>query len=341
VDNAALRAIAIALLCLGVIAVASATLDSTVRVGPGTGSGAGPAREDTGDGLFPVRNDSENGSAKPAGENASSEPLRFEWPCLRGLTNPFVTGGLLFGVLAVGAVGAWRRTRLFGLAAFLFLSIPGFILYSLLTACERTTLVRRSLPGAGLNGTAGLSGGGGALADPSVPMGFLVLGGLFVGALGVALWASGDRSGTVEGDDAPPDVEEEPTGADVEAVGRAAGRAADRIEASDSFENEVYRAWAEMTRPIDVAHPRSSTPAEFASAAVEAGMDSADVDRLTTLFEAVRYGGREPTPERERTAIETLRRIEAQYAGEDANATGADDDGNGNEPPAVDGGDPE
>jgi hypothetical protein len=70
-------------------------------------------------------------------------------------------------------------------------------------------------------------------------------------------------------------------------------------------------------------------------------MDSADVDRLTTLFEAVRYGGREPTPERERTAIETLRRIEAQYAGEDANATGADDDGNGNEPPAVDGGDPE
>ncbi|MFT4891934.1 MAG: hypothetical protein ACI9YT_002871, partial [Halobacteriales archaeon] len=60
--------------------------------------------------------------------------------------------------------------------------------------------------------------------------------------------------------------------------------------------------------------PQSSTPGEFATEAIDAGMAPEDVNRLTELFEAVRYGGREPTEKRERTAIETLRRIEDQYA---------------------------
>jgi hypothetical protein len=71
-----------------------------------------------------------------------------------------------------------------------------------------------------------------------------------------------------------------------------------------------------MTEPLSVDHPESSTAGEFAEAAVAAGMAREDVDHLTTLFAAVRYGGAEPTPERERAAVETLRRIEATYAGE-------------------------
>ncbi|MFT4958108.1 MAG: hypothetical protein ACI9PP_002168, partial [Halobacteriales archaeon] len=94
----------------------------------------------------------------------------------------------------------------------------------------------------------------------------------------------------------------------------AAGRAADRLETGDEFENDVYRAWAEMTTELEVEHPSSSTPSEFAMAAVDAGMDRNDVDRLTELFEEVRYGGFDPTPEREGEAIETLRRIETEYA---------------------------
>ena len=50
--------------------------------------------------------------------------------------------------------------------------------------------------------------------------------------------------------------------------------------------------------------------------AVEAGMAREDVDRLTSLFEEVRYGGESPTEEREEQALEALRRIEDEYAGD-------------------------
>lgn len=101
---------------------------------------------------------------------------------------------------------------------------------------------------------------------------------------------------------------------DVTAVGRAAGRAADRIDADAEVTNEVYRAWREMTEHLAVDNPDASTPAEFAAAAAEAGMDPADVDELTRLFEDVRYGDAPPTEDREARAVAALRRIEAAYA---------------------------
>ncbi|MFW6376429.1 MAG: DUF4129 domain-containing protein [archaeon] len=113
-------------------------------------------------------------------------------------------------------------------------------------------------------------------------------------------------------DDETPDVDatEEP----LSGVGRVAGRAADRIEGSAvDVDNEVFRAWKRMTDFVDVPDPKSSTPAEFARAAREAGMDEADVDSLTDLFRTIRYGGEEPTPEREQRAVEALRAIEDAY----------------------------
>jgi len=71
-----------------------------------------------------------------------------------------------------------------------------------------------------------------------------------------------------------------------------------------------------MTDHLEVRDPTSSTPAEFATAAVEAGMAREHVDELTELFEAVRYGGADVTEDRERRAVEALRRIEATYAGD-------------------------
>jgi hypothetical protein len=68
-----------------------------------------------------------------------------------------------------------------------------------------------------------------------------------------------------------------------------------------------------MTRHLDVPNPESSTPAEFAAVAVEAGIDREDVEELTALFEAVRYGGESPTEDRERRALEALRSVE-EYA---------------------------
>lgn len=102
-------------------------------------------------------------------------------------------------------------------------------------------------------------------------------------------------------------------------VGAIAGRAADRIEAAGAgadapVENEVYRAWREMARSLDVERPASSTPAEFARTAIEAGLDPGTVDELTDLFREVRYGDAAPTTDRERRAVAALRRIEDAHA---------------------------
>lgn len=100
------------------------------------------------------------------------------------------------------------------------------------------------------------------------------------------------------------------------AVGDAAGRAADRLLADTdaAITNEVYRAWQEMTHPLDIDNPAASTPREFAAAAVDAGLDPADVETLTDLFERVRYGD-EPLSDTDREeVVAVLRRIEAAYA---------------------------
>lgn len=100
---------------------------------------------------------------------------------------------------------------------------------------------------------------------------------------------------------------------DAAALGRAAGLAADRFDAA-SVENPIYRAWVEMVRPLDVGDPETATPADFATAAIEAGLDPADVRALTEHFRAVRYGDAPVTTERVEAARETLRRIEAAHA---------------------------
>jgi hypothetical protein len=99
------------------------------------------------------------------------------------------------------------------------------------------------------------------------------------------------------------------------AVGEAAGRAADRIETDTPLSNAIYSAWKEMTTHLDLSR-ETSTPGEFAEAAVASGMARDDVDELTELFEATRYGGIDASDEREQRAIAALRRIEREYAGD-------------------------
>ncbi|MFC4988659.1 DUF4129 domain-containing protein [Saliphagus infecundisoli] len=156
------------------------------------------------------------------------------------------------------------------------------------------------------------SGDGDATVDTSPISSVLLAVGavlaVFVGALALSRRDTGppDSAGTVEAGDG----EEEAA-----AVAGAAGRAAERIEAGDGedVDNEVYRAWRDMTRLLEVDRPESSTPGEFADSAVEAGIAREDVSDLTRLFEDVRYGHRETTDVEERRAVETLRRIEAEY----------------------------
>jgi hypothetical protein len=118
-------------------------------------------------------------------------------------------------------------------------------------------------------------------------------------------------------DDSTPESEPEAENAEtMTELGRVAGRAADRIADDADPTNEVYRAWHEMTNQLELSNPESSTPGEFARAATDAGIAREDVDELTDLFRIVRYGGSDPTAERESRAVSALRRIEDEYGGE-------------------------
>jgi len=75
-------------------------------------------------------------------------------------------------------------------------------------------------------------------------------------------------------------------------------------------DNEVYRAWRAMVTELDVPYGETTTPREFAREAIAAGADSEPIERLTDLFDRVRYGDAAPTAERERAARDALAAIE-------------------------------
>nr|WP_303647165.1 DUF4129 domain-containing protein [Haloarchaeobius sp. FL176] len=174
------------------------------------------------------------------------------------------------------------------------------------------------------SGGGGDGSGGGEQGETRQQLPDVLL--LLLGVVGVAVvvvagvWVvrSGDEDDESELVKAanPEDEEEQPEPPDSAAVAAAAGRAADRIEEQSAVDNEIYRAWVEMTDHLPVEHPETSTPREFERAAVAAGFEAATVGELTELFESVRYGSEAATAEREERAVEALRRLEDQFEGE-------------------------
>lgn len=140
-----------------------------------------------------------------------------------------------------------------------------------------------------------------ALTDPTV-LAVLALTGVLV--LAIALVVTGG-------------IRQPTSSTSVTDIGAAAGRAADTIDHSAGVTSAVHRAWADMVIHLDLDEPKTTTTREFAAAAIAAGMAQDDVEVLTTLFEAVRYGERPATPALERQAVRILRRIEATYEGSD------------------------
>jgi len=163
------------------------------------------------------------------------------------------------------------------------------------------------------------AGGGGAASAPELLFALVVIAAL-VASVGVLLLAGGDDEATPGSGAAAENDPDEPE-PDLATVGRTAGQAADRIESSDA-DNEVYRAWRDMTAVLDVDRPASSTPAEFAAAAVDAGVDEEPVETLTEVFERVRYGGADATDDREQRAIAALRQIEERHGAGDSESHG-------------------
>jgi hypothetical protein len=234
-------------------------------------------------------------------------------------------------VLLVALYGCYELYREYDLRQLVGTAVAGAVLalglYALLSLLEVSELG----PGAGpRRGESAVPAGGSGSAAETVartvdpPAALLAaLGLVLLGAVAVIIRASGDqrvvRHTTTE--DTPD------TDADVTAVADAAGRAADRLDTDTGLENAVYRAWHEMTAELPVGSPETTTPAEFAEAAVEAGIDRADVAELTRLFEQVRYGAAPVTDERATRATAALRRIErtdGDGAGRNGPAEGAD-----------------
>jgi hypothetical protein len=311
VDRNTALTVGVAVLAVVALSLAAATLDTATVQEGGSGIGAGPS-DSSG---FGSGAQSDFGVAEGSSTGNAAVDLCYPW-----LADPLAVFGIVGAFLLMGAVTYYQtRTLLVPVSLTLAFGIPVGLVWALLTSCRSGSVEGGPFPGPGGNATGILPSGGGSsgfaqgtaqtVSTPSVLLAILLVVAL-AGSVLLLFVASGDDEEVV---DEPVDDAPDP---DVAAVGRAAGDAADRIERDADVENEVYRAWVEMTDTLDVDNPRSSTPAEFATAAVEAGMASDDVDELTRLFEEVRYGGEDVTSEREQRAVSALRRIEATYAEE-------------------------
>jgi hypothetical protein len=309
-----LAAVLLALLAVVALGVAAATLDSAVSLGGG-GLGGG------GDAGGPDGQSADLGaSPSPSGGGLSIPPACYEF-----LREPPAL--LAFAAVLLGLAAFVYRDTGSGLAASAAvgsLGVPAAALGWLLSACRPVdgevefALGAAAgeggfLPEGGGLGGSGLGGGGGTASAPELLFALVVVAAL-VASVAVLLGAAGDDEPADGGGAAEGDKDDGPGNPDLREVGRAAGAAADRIDRSDA-DNGVYRAWRDMTEALDVDRPASATPAEFAAAAVDAGVDEEPVAELTAVFERVRYGGENATAERERRAAEALRRIEERHGG--------------------------
>jgi hypothetical protein len=316
------RSVVVGVLCILALSVAAATLEDPAS----TGAPGGPAGDQYAGNLTPS-----NATATPqppARETRQGDRTRSLLKpvfCIPALRDPAVLLGILGVVLGATLALYWKNdfawsvvtVTVAGLGPAVFLVLA---LSFTLSGCEppsREASTNGSAPPPAGTGTPGAGGEGTEAVAPAAPDTALVVVGVVavavVAALAVIVRGTGD-------DDATPDEDDDggalAAASAIAGVARTAGEAADRIEASGEVDNEVYRAWREMTTHLDTDRPASSTPAEFREAAVDAGMDPRHVGDLTDLFEAVRYGGREPTGDRERRAVEALRAIEDAYGGE-------------------------
>jgi hypothetical protein len=291
------NAILITVVAVFALGVSAATLTSTVESGSDGAGGGGGVQPPSGTPDFDLE-DPRGGDSLP--------PV-----VARIIAALFVLGAL--GCLVYGLLYRKRAAVVIGLL------VGAVVVLWLFAQLIGALTTPDGAFGGWFGGLSGLTGGDGTgggdlrsfrtLASLVAAVGLAVLVAyLFAGSSRSVSGA--ERDGT---DEAAPDTE------DVTEMGRIAGRTADRIESRDADEaldNQVYEAYSEMTDQIDVPTDRSTTPREFADAAADRGMADDDVAALTDLFEAVRYGGYPATADREREAVETLRRIERRYTDE-------------------------
>ncbi|WP_436928978.1 DUF4129 domain-containing protein [Halosimplex halobium] len=323
VSQEALRFVVIGLVAMAAVAVGAATITATVDTGAATGAGEDPAQDPNEQG----RNQGGSSGEGPGGGDglnrsgggADGDVVQYT-TCVEPLTTWY--GGLVYFGAAAMLVFLIKRRYSFG-AAFLglyALAPPVLLAYFLGTDCA-------TVGGPGLGDrtvNAGTNASSSPVASMDVPPAAVlgVFGVVLVATAAVLFRASSDQGITTMEEEAVDEGE----GTDVMDLAQAAGRAADRLEEHNAdVDNEVYRAWWEMTSMLDVPNPDSATPGEFAEAAVDVGLGEDDVQELTRLFEEVRYGKRD-AESREDLAIDVFRNIEQEYGGTTDSSVGAEGD---------------
>lgn len=105
----------------------------------------------------------------------------------------------------------------------------------------------------------------------------------------------------------------QPTAADP--IERAAQEALDQIAAGDDWRNAVIACYEQMAATLAqeraITRPLSTTAREFETQLQQRGLPTGPVQRLTRLFEQVRYGRLEPAVRDEREARDCLAEIAA------------------------------
>lgn len=279
----------------------------------GTGDGFGPPADwlddpdDDGGIGIPDDNGANGGSLMPPG-GVLCFPVLFQLNVQL----------LLIGLVALVGGIIWWRENFVVAAAILGGTLPLFITVylALLAACRVDSDTDEAFDGGifGIAREASNETVGPAIEATTDPL-VLILILAAIGLLAVGLVVLRDD---IDGRD-PPTFEEAAEEEPIEqaAIAHIAGKAARRLDSQDldgaDIDNEIYRAWLEMTQLLELDNHETATPGEFADEAVDVGMDPDDVGALTELFESVRYGGHPATAQREETAIQVLRRIERTY----------------------------
>lgn len=323
-NRSVLKVLVVALLAVGAMIAVAGTVED-LQAGGGTVDGVSETEE-------PQETQTtapQTTATATRGESTTEVEPALKQDCVEELRHPLAVLVILTGWVGI-VYGVYRRNgAVEASAAFMLVFVVVFMTYPAIAICGPEDTERRQdaggdepalanasneSPGVG-DGTG--DGEGDSRTVPELPLALLAIVAILAAALvgGVLVNRESDDDVDPFESDAAALVDDE-ADVDVEAFGDVAGRAADRIERTDELDNEIYRAWVEMTGHLDVEHPASSTPGEFADAAIAAGVAPDDVAELTELFERVRYGHDDPTTERERRAIDALRRIESQYGSE-------------------------
>jgi hypothetical protein len=104
-----------------------------------------------------------------------------------------------------------------------------------------------------------------------------------------------------------------PTIEPLDQLAQSAEEALDALRAGENLRNSVLRCYYEMSRTLaeqrGIQRGEAMTPLEFEAMLLEQGLPTHPVDQLTHLFEAVRYGDKQPGEKEENLAIDSLTAI--------------------------------